>query len=263
MTYFWQVEALNYINAVSWGNPTYKYIGTSLSSVSSDTWYLKGVAYYKQRILDDKVETLGYYTVGSAPYKEISVKNGQLITSKRWEDKADGLYTVQEAGYNYVGNVQDYDHDGQYTTLTKGYAQLVADLEYEKLLNINGQILPKTAVNMTTSLDAYYYYKMKLLTRINIDNTTSVDIFNNNNGFPVSIKTITINIGKMKVMLQTSNSKSTPELEAIDNLYPDEDNYISDSYEALIVEKYKLPSYQHSASGIGYNFLPSKYWKDE
>jgi len=259
-TYFWQVEALNYVNAVAWGSPTYKYIGTSLGSVSSDTWYLKGIAYWRQKQFDDIINDMGYYTVGSAPYQEISIKNGRFITKKKYEDKADGLYTVQDEGYNYVGNVQDYDHDGQYTTITKGYTQLVADLEYEKLQNINGDILPLTSVSMQVTLDAYYYYAMKLLTRINLDNTIQENIYNNNNGFPVSIKTITIDTNTMSVSLSTDNSKSLTELEEIDSRYPNEEDYIVDSYEALITPKYKLASSKTSSQGADFNFLPSNFW---
>lgn len=257
MTYFWQVEALNYVSAVAWGSPTYKYIGTSLSSVSADTWYLKGVAYWMQRLFDDKVEELGYYEVGEAPFKEISVQNGQFKTSKRYEDKADGFYTVQEEGYNYIGKVENE------VTITKGYTQLVADLEYEKLQNINGDILPKTSVDMELSFDAYYYYNMKLLTRINVDNTTASGIFKNSNGFPVGIKTITIDSKSMKVTLKTDNEKSDDELEAIDDRYPDEEDYITEAYEARITPKYKLPSSKATTQGASFNFLPSNFWKDE
>ena len=259
-TYFWQVEALNYVNAVSWGTPTYKYIGTSLGSVSSDTWYLKGIAYWRQKQFDDIINDMGFYTVGSAPYQEISVKNGRFITKDKYADRPDGFYTVRDEGYNYVGNVQDYDHDGQYTTITKGYTQLVADLEYEKLQNINGDILPLTSVSMQITLDAYYYYAMKLLTRINIDNTTQANIYNNSNGFPVSIKTITIDTNTMSISLATDNTKSLTELEEIDSRYPNEENYIVDSYEALVTPKFKLPSSNATSQGASFNFLPSNFW---
>jgi len=256
MTYFWQVSALNYVSPVSWAGSDYKYIGTSLSSVSADTWYLKGVAYWMQRLFDDKVDELGYYEIGEAPFKEVSVQNGQFRTSKRYEDKADGLYTVKEESYNYVGKVQNE------VTITKGYTQLIADLEYEKLQSINGAILPKTTVDMQLSIDAYHYYNMALLNRVNVDNTTSSGIFNNSNGFPVSIKTITIDSKTMRVTLKTDNTKSQSELEEIDDRYPNEEDYITEAYEVLITEKYVLPS-SRSSQGIGYNFLPSPYWKGE
>lgn len=271
MTYFWLVSVLNYISPVAWAGSEYKYIGTSLGAVSADTWYLKGVTYYMQRLFDDKVEELGYYEVGEAPFKEISVKNGQFITNKRYEDKPDGLYTVKEESYNYVGNVQDYDHDGQFTTIAKGYTQRVADLEYEKLQNINGTILPKTTVAMQLSFDAYQYYNMKLLNRINVDNTTATRIFNNNNGFPVSIKTITINSKSMRVALRTDNTKSKSEMEEIDARYPNEEDYIQEAYSGLMFTKYTLPSArpkmtseeEEGYNDEGYHFLPFSFWKDE
>ena len=154
---------------------------------------------------------LGYY-VGSAPYNEISVKNGEKITKDKWVDKSDGLYLIKEESYNYTQ-----------------YAKRVADLEYQKLLNINNQILPKTSAEINLSIDAYYYYNIGLLTRINITNTTTSNIYNQNNGFPVSVKNIKIQCAiegenSMIVTLSCDNSKSQLELEEIDAQYPDEES---------------------------------------
>mgnify|MGYP001599388829 FL=1 len=95
---------------------------------------------------------------------------------------------------------------------------------------------------MNLTLDAYYYYGIKLLTRVNIDNTTEAGIFNNNNGFPVSIKRITLSSDNMQCTLDADNQKSSIELEAIDGLYPDEndDLYNDRAYSHQVFSKYDL-----------------------
>lgn len=185
----------------------FAYIGTSLAPVSEDLWILTNANHRRQREFDDIITELGTYTVGSEPFKQISVRNNIFKPSFRWEDKSNGLYSVRKAGYNFLD-----------------YAKRVADLEYQKLLNINGEIFPETSCNLSLMIDGYYYHDLQLLTRINIDNTTETGIYHNNNGFPVSIKGITIDSSTMKVTLNTDNLKSQIELEAIDGQFPDEDD---------------------------------------
>jgi len=221
--YFWFARARNFITNREW--TISRYIGTSLSSLTSDTWELIGTPYYRQRQHVDTEVDLGEYTVGSAPYLDVSVQNGELKAVDRWADKTDGIYREKDESYNYVGDVQLVG--GSYQTIVKGYAQTVADLEYSKLLNINGTILPQTSADMTVTIDTYYYYTLKLLTRINVDNTTSAGIFENSNGFPVSIKSITISSRDMRIRLRTDNSLSLVELKEIDDEYPDPE---SDEY---------------------------------
>ena len=157
-----------------------------------------------QLVYDIVSSKLGY-TVGSAPFKNVPTDaSGQYIPAERWEDRDNGLYSVVPESYNYIE-----------------YAKKIAELEYQKLLNINGGILPETSNTLTLTLDAYYYYNLKLLTRINIDNTTTPNIYNNNRGFPLGIKSINISIADMKVTLQADNLKSNDELNVIDGQYPD------------------------------------------
>lgn len=234
--YFWLATARNIITNVAWYLS--RYIGTSLSSLNSDMWEIIGTPYFMQRQRVNTETDLGYYTIGSAPYLDVSIKNGQLIAVNKWADKDDGLYLDKDEGYNYVGKLKLVGEE--YQTLEKGYAQKVADLEYSKLLNINGDVLPLTNVNMSLLIDGYYYYALKLLTRINIDNTTASNIFKNNNGFPVSIKTINISSEEMVVRLDTNNSKSYVELQEIDDSYPDEnsDEYLFPEESKLISRKF-------------------------
>lgn len=102
----------------------------------------------------------------------------------------------------------------------------------KKLLNINGDILPQTSCQINTTIDALFYYDLNILTRVNIDNTTKQDIYKNNNGFPVSIKSISINSDTMQVNLNCDNLKSNEELDEIDGRFPDEDD-----------EKYNTPGF--------------------
>ena len=207
-TYFWFVYANNLINNRTLSG---RYVGTSLSPLSDDLWEMTGLSVQYQRIFDNETQELGYYYVGSSPYKEISVKNGKYTSASKWVDKEDGLYTETGESYDYVD-----------------YAKKVAEIEYEKLKDANN-VAPSDSnyriatVSINLTIDAYLYYNLGLLTSINIDNTTEVDVYKNNNGFPVRIKEIVIDSNSMIVNLNADNQKTLTELEEIDEEeYPDE-----------------------------------------
>lgn len=221
-TYFWNVSGLNFITGESFQGLIGKYIGTSLSPVSSDTFLIDGVGYWKQRIKPNIKNTLGYYTVGQEPFKEISTKNGEYIAWDRWEDKADGLYIVLNPHYHYVN-----------------WAKAVANVEYQKLQTINGTILPRTSVSLSITIDAFLYYNLQLLQRINIGNTTQTSIYQNNNGFPLSIKSIIIDCSSMKVDINADNEWSQSELDDIDKTLPTEPEELP-GHSVLIKKKYDL-----------------------
>lgn len=223
-TYFWSPIAQKFGN-INLGNISlqeFKYIGTSLSPVSEDLWFLQNAKHRIQRQRDDIITDLGYYMVGTAPFKEINVRNGIFIPKFRWSDEGGALYSILDAGYNF-----------------EDYAKEIADLEYQKLFNINEQILPETSCDINLTIDGYYYHSLTLLTRINIDNTTQTDIYKNSNGFPVSIKSININSGNMKTSLTCDNLKSNSELAIIDGNYPDEDDdqYNDEEQRIFIAQK--------------------------
>jgi hypothetical protein len=204
-SYFWEANVTWYDLSGGYRPSGWQYIGSTLSSLATDLYEIVAADYKFQRINDDIETDLGNYYLGVAPYKDISVKNGKKIIAARWEDRADGLWLVTDEGY-------DYD----------AYAKTVAAIEYEKIKNINGDILPKSASNIDLTIDGYLYYALGLLTRINIVNTTTADIYKNNNGFPISIKQITIDSSTMKVNIVGDNTKSNWELDRLTETYPDE-----------------------------------------
>jgi hypothetical protein len=186
-----------------------------------------------QKVYDYMNNQLGYF-VGEAPFSEISIPNGIFVPAKRYVDKSNGLYVEKESSYNYTN-----------------YIKKIADLEYIKLQNINGTVLPKTRATIDLMLDAYYFYNISLLTRINVVNTNSETIYKNSNGFPVSVKSITINLGRMLVTLECDNSWSNKELEELNKQYPIEEDYQSKAYSIKTKSKYNP------------NIYMNRYWESE
>jgi hypothetical protein len=209
----------DFVGRESWGNS--RYLGTTASGLSASLWHINYLSYSYQRVKPNQEWDLGYYYVGSAPYKEISSRNGRFEPEYRWEDRDDGLYKLKDEGYNFIP-----------------YVEQVAQLEYQKLLNINGQILPYTSGDINLTLDAYYYYDIGLLTRINIGNTTQANVYTNNNGFPIAVKSINISSANMEVILTCDNAKTASEIEEIDDQYPDEEDYIYPLVETKQHSKY-------------------------
>lgn len=213
-TYFWKVNVILYDLPTTTGiSSTHTiiphvttqlnaYIGTSLSSLSSDLYEITAVYYRYQKILDDIVTDLGYYSTGTAPFKEISSKNGIKIAKARWVDKTDGLYWDKGISYDY-----------------EQYTKDVADVEYTKVQNINGDITPRTSANIDLTIDGYLYYNLKLLNRINLINTTITNTYKNSNGFPISIKQINVDSNSMKVSISCDNEYSQIEIDLLDVIY--------------------------------------------
>lgn len=226
--YFWKVSLRDFTAGIvekpGFGESSFtdaRYIGTSISPITSDTYILDSAFYSYQRIYDDIETELGYYYIGSAPFLEVSCANGKKTVAERWEDRSDGLYRVINDSYNYVD-----------------YCKAFAANEYSKLLNINGDVLPITQANLTLTLNGYYYYGIKLLKRINLVNTTTANIYKNLNGFPVAVKSISISSNDMKVILNCDNQKVQIELDEIDETLPDIENYQKSGTAKKIHSKY-------------------------
>jgi len=236
-TYFWWASATKplepytgFQNVQSAGKSFYnRYIGTGISGLSTDLWDIVGLSYRFQRVFDNTEVELGFYYLGSAPYKEVSARNGKFITKLKWEDKNDGFHITRAEGYDYVE-----------------YAQTVAEIEYEKIKNINGNVVPTTDASINLTVDAFLYYQIYLNTRVSIVNTIESDIYKDNNGFPVSVKAFELNSGTMTASLTCDNLKSQYELDALDDTYPDEDSedYIIPESDFLKTTKFDIPSFK-------------------
>jgi hypothetical protein len=195
-TYFWLASGYDFIRRESF---EYKYIGTSSSGLGSQFIEIGSLFISGQRIFDNVKTELGNYAIGQAPYRSINVdKKGEYYPVFQLEDREDGLYLVKHASYNYTQ-----------------YAKAQAAMEYAAMKNINGTVMPQTSATFKVSIDAYQYYNMQPLTRINVDNTTTPNVYNKNNGFPVSIKQLDIDAGTMSVSLSTDNKYSVKELELL------------------------------------------------
>ncbi len=183
---------------------------------------LNDVTINEQAEVYDIIEKALGFTVGEAPFQDISVRNGILVTKPKLVDETDRLSNIKEAGFNF-----------------EEFAKRTAELEFEKLKNINGTILPDTSCTFDLTVDAYFYYDISLLTRINVDNTTETNIYNSQNGFPVSAKSITITSANRQVSIEADNIKSTKELEEIDGDFPNEedDEYNEKAQRILIAIK--------------------------
>ena len=227
-SYFWAVLVKNIRTGIQSGDM--RYIGTSLAATTTDLWAIMGACPTRQKIKDNIETELGFYYLGSAPYKEISCKNGQLVIAGKYQDRDNGLYNIYDSSYNYVN-----------------FAKLVAGLEYQKLLTVGGQVVPVSSANIDITFDAYYYYTVKLLTRINVTNTTVANTFKNTNGFPVSVKGISINFSTMKVSLSTDNRLSQEELDEIDAQMPDENSslYVVPERAVLVYRKFDLKTWAY------------------
>jgi hypothetical protein len=157
---------------------------------------------------------------GSAPYKKVSAKNGWKAPTIVWEDQSDGLYVHEDAGFNYIS-----------------YINQVGAIELKKIQNINGSILPKTKCDIEMFIDGYYHYDVSLLMRVNIDNTVTANIYNGNNGFPVSVKSIHISSKTMRVTLGCTNAWSRYELMEMEGQMPDPNQYVQFELRQRISQK--------------------------
>lgn len=157
---------------------------------------------------------------GTGPFKKVSSKNGWKAPTLTWEDQSDGLYIHEDAGFNYLE-----------------YINAIGAIELKKLQNINGTILPKTKCDLEMFLDGYYHFGIELLMRINIDNTTTPNIYNNNNGFPCSVKSIHISAKTMKVTLSCTNAWSRYELLEMESQMPDPNKYVTFELRQRIAKK--------------------------
>jgi hypothetical protein len=199
--YFWQITA-DCVNpdetSTNYGIKyrTAKYIGKDgaiQGQLGGDLWSAIDYNYLQQKPLVNVITELGYYYIGSYPFEEVSGTNGKYVAIYHWEDRSDGLYYVKNKNWDNVS-----------------YAQSLANARFNQMKTSNGVAANsssycETNANITITMQAFKYYNIGMLTKINIVNTTQSGIYTNLNGFPVRPKTITLDFSSMTVSLQCDN----------------------------------------------------------
>jgi len=159
------------------------------------------------QIKTSEITELGYITVGSGqPQKEIYLTSyGIKEGNEKWEELS------RKFEYEYPNHtVVEGQPAEAWLAITKeeqynqiGFVTDLANFE----LNQNNKLL--TTATITILLDAYKYYNIKFSDMINITNTISSNIYNNNNGFPLNIDSINFNLARRSVTLNLTNYGKT------------------------------------------------------
>jgi len=188
-----------------WGElGTRWYVGmfTTIYGYGTQTGWVLKASVDVQYLVEDSNEDMDNITVGSGlPKRTINLNSyGIKEATMRYEEKVineedarnsrviDDVWLIYftEENYNYIA-----------------YATDVANFE----LNQNNKL--KTSAKVSMLLDAYKYYNINLASLINISNTIGTNIYNNSNGFPLNIDSVTINCANRMVELSLTNySKS-------------------------------------------------------
>lgn len=225
----WAVLHRNY--KLEWNKLTAEYTtDTAQSEIEEDLNYVKGLMFTKQEQqifiiqknkytgntvnLDSYFVDTGFYSGQSlvsatyqAQYKAqdsilditpVVIGSGEpqrdLDLSQFGKRVANGQLTTKEiGGVNYLGYqyVETYD-----------YTAFALDLaNYE--LNQNNKLLTEASISLI--LDAYEYYGINLSNLLNLSNTTISNIYNNTNGFPLNISSVTIDCATRIVAINASN----------------------------------------------------------
>jgi len=171
------------------------YVGegvTSISGYENEYFYIRGYFIY-QWLAEDYSEEIPAVVIGSGTTKKTVYYNSYGIVSSnlKWEEKTflDGsvyLYSIRE---EQIDN-RAYALDAAYFDLSQNNLEL-------------------TEANVTIILDAYEFYQIGLKDRINITNTLTADIYNNSNGFPLNLQSVTIDCSTRLVTLSLTNYGKT------------------------------------------------------
>jgi hypothetical protein len=143
-----------------------------------------------QWLSQDEYTDIASVVVGSGtPKKDLYLTNyGKKTINMHWEEQPDPI-----TGYHWLCEVYEDSYD--YTA----YALDVANFE----LNQNNKLITEATVSLI--LDAYEYYELTLKNLINISNTTSSNCYNNNNGFPLNVSSISIDCSTRIVTMNLTN----------------------------------------------------------
>ena len=144
----------------------------------------------------DTVFDLPDITVGSGlPTKTIFMTSyGSKVTNMRWEE------LVKTPSYPLAG--VDESWLTEVTEESYNYADFARDLANFELSQSNKL---GTTANVDILLDAYEYYGLNFSDLINLGNTIKANTYTNNNGFPLNIQGIHMNLAKRTVTLNLTN----------------------------------------------------------
>lgn len=249
--YFWKID---YHHAIYVTTGEELYIGknnNATNQISADLWVVDKHQYLKQRKYDNVETELGWYYLGDAPYKEVSAKNGRYIAKPHWEDLEDGLYWVTGRNWDFVewakGQAKIEYALMLANSRTRGYQSAVEGEStriYGQNFNTAGI---RTSATIVLSLHALLYHGVKNLTNINITNTTESGIYTNQNGFPLSVKTVSIASDTLLVTIGCDNTLSDEEKDrVVDQAYAElkvntgEEPVETEEYTLKILQKYDI-----------------------
>lgn len=240
----WQREEFNgWVNAIpeflknikektlfcfqQWGEQdnTRKYVGINQDVpgyFTPDGWVLKPILTAQWQSTDTEYD-LPDISVGTGEPKRTVyfTSYGKQTTNIKWEERmkvSGSNNTIEEP---YLVEVKEEEYDRTAFLLEAANFQLS---QSNKLL---------TTANTSILLDAFEYYNIQFSDLINIGNTIKANIYNNTNGFPLNINSITINFSKRIVTLNLTNygkSTYTKVSNILTNYVPPSVNYLMKRY---------------------------------
>lgn len=141
--------------------------------------------------------------IGSgAPTKMVYLTSYNIKTANmRWEElKKEYKYSTgvnvwieTQPPEQWLTEVMDESYD---------YTDFALDLAGFELSQSNKLL---TTANVNILLDAYEYYNLNFSDLINLGNTVKSNIYDNNNGFPLNIQGVQMNLGRRTVTLNLTN----------------------------------------------------------
>lgn len=171
------------------------YIG---ENVSNSSYWVAGYGYVVKAIGLYQVQTKDIYENIPDSYIGIST-NAKTIDFTNFSQEDTTYYyehrNVEDRGWLYKIIPQRYNF--------LPYAIELATLD---LYRRNKLV---TEGNIRILLDAIEFYGIKLKDAINIDNTIEDNIYNNNNGFPLNVESMSVSLGDRIVAISLSNKGTT------------------------------------------------------
>jgi len=160
--------------------------------------------------LDNYFVHIGFFT-------ELPLVSAKFITQYKWMDTAIDIDPVV-IGSGSPQKILDLTRYGKKSTnfeyiINDGWLSLKYDETYDYTdyaldfarFSLSQNNKSATDASVTLLLDAYEYYGINLSDLINLSNTISPNIYNNNNGFPLNISGVSIDCSTRVVTLNLTN----------------------------------------------------------